>query len=96
LRCGLDFELVQARRGHRPTPSANSRSTRPPLVAQLEATVKADQAMIDMAQTAAETITRIRSLATSMDATGSRVIDAGNFVADRREYGSRIAHQSIS
>ena len=47
------------------------------LVAQLEATVKADQAMIDMAQTQLN-YTRIRSPIDGR--TGSRVIDAGNFV----------------
>src|SRR5262245_35460221 len=47
------------------------------LVAQLEATVKADQAMIDMAQTQLN-YTRIRSPIDGR--AGSRVIDAGNFV----------------
>jgi len=47
------------------------------LVAQLDATVKADQAMIDMAQTQLN-YTRIRSPIDGR--TGSRVIDAGNFV----------------
>jgi membrane fusion protein, multidrug efflux system len=47
------------------------------LVAQIEATVKADQAMIDMAQTQLN-YTRIRSPIDGR--AGSRVIDAGNFV----------------
>jgi multidrug efflux system membrane fusion protein len=47
------------------------------LVAQLEATVKADQAMIDMAQTQLN-YTRIRSPIDGR--AGTRVIDAGNFV----------------
>jgi membrane fusion protein, multidrug efflux system len=47
------------------------------LVAQLEATVKADQAMVDMAQTQLN-YTRIRSPIDGR--AGSRVIDAGNFV----------------
>ncbi len=47
------------------------------LVAQLEATVKADQAMIDMAQTQLN-YTLIRSPIDGR--AGSRVIDAGNFV----------------
>jgi membrane fusion protein, multidrug efflux system len=47
------------------------------LVAQLEATVKADQAIIDMAQTQLN-YTRIRSPIDGR--AGSRVIDAGNFV----------------
>src|SRR5689334_13025447 len=47
------------------------------LVAQLDATVKADQAMIDMAQTQLN-YTRIRSPIDGR--AGSRVIDAGNFV----------------
>jgi membrane fusion protein, multidrug efflux system len=47
------------------------------LVAQLEATIKADQAMIDMAQTQLN-YTRIRSPINGR--AGSRLIDAGNFV----------------
>jgi len=47
------------------------------LVAQLEATIKADQAIIDMAKTQLE-YTRIRSPISGR--AGTRMIDAGNFV----------------
>jgi multidrug efflux system membrane fusion protein len=63
------------------------------LVAQLEATVKADQALIDMAQTQLN-YTRIRSPIDGR--AGTRVIDAGNFVRGANDAASIVTINQLN
>ena len=63
------------------------------LVAQLEATIKADQAMIDMAQTQ---LNYTRILSPIDGRAGTRVIDAGNFVRGANDAAGIVTINQLS